>query len=160
MADAARNRSSASPNRLRRPESNSARKWSIGKISRHASTACPWLVSAITPSELPFALQPPPSETLFPKFVQKDIVAVRYLGTVFPAYVSERVQPIAVVMVGQKFNWKPSIGAALTDSPRTLERSQQGLCFGTPDHSGIIVGNKSLAKYRHKRPMSAHFEGV
>ena len=89
----------------------------------HASMACPWLVSATTPSELPLALQPPPSETLFTKFVQKDIVAVRYLGTVFPAYVSERVQPIAVVMVGQKFNWKPSIGAALTDSPRTLKRS-------------------------------------
>jgi hypothetical protein len=94
----------------------------LAKYQFHASTACPWLVSAITPSELPLALQPPPSETLFTKFVQKDIVAVRYLGTVFPAYVSERVQPIAVVMIGQKFNWKPSIEAALTDSPRRVEK--------------------------------------
>jgi len=42
-------------------------------------------------------------------------------------------------MVGQKFDREPSIGAALTDASRTLERSQQRLCFGVSDHVGIIV---------------------
>src|ERR1700729_3215723 len=78
----------------------------------------------ITPSELPLALRLPPSETPFTKFIQKNIVAVKYLATVFPAHVIERAQAIAVVMVSQKFNRKPSIGAALTDASRPLKRSQ------------------------------------
>jgi hypothetical protein len=83
-----------------------------------------YLIAPVSPSELPLALPLPPPETPFTKFVQKNIVAVRYLATVFPAHISERAQSIAVVMVGQKFNWKPSIGTALTDASRTLERSQ------------------------------------
>jgi len=81
-------------------------------------------VPPITPSELPLALPLLPSETPFTKFIQKNIVAVKYLDTVFPAHISERAQSIVVVMVGQKFNRKPSIGTALTDASRTLERSQ------------------------------------
>jgi len=84
----------------------------------------PWLVSAITPSELPLALPLPPSETPFTQFVLKNIVAVRHLDTIFPAHVSERVQFIPVVVVGQKFNWKPVTGTALTQRPKPLERLQ------------------------------------
>jgi hypothetical protein len=76
------------------------------------------------PSELPLALPLPPSETPFTKFVLKNIVAVRYLDTIFPAHVSERAQCIPVVVVGQKFNWKPVTRTALTKGPKPLERSQ------------------------------------
>jgi hypothetical protein len=110
---------------------------------------------AITPSELPLAFPLPPPETPFSKFVQKDVVTVRYLATVFPAYVSERVQPIAVIMVGQKFNRKPSIGIALTNASRTLERSQQRQCFGAFDHGRIIVPSDDWRNIALKIPKSA-----
>jgi hypothetical protein len=78
----------------------------------------------MTPSELPLALPLPPSEISLTKFIQKNIVVVGYLGTVLPAHVGERAQSIAVVTLGQKFNRKPSIGTALTEASRTLERSR------------------------------------
>jgi hypothetical protein len=100
----------------------------------------------IPPSELPFAFPLPPSETPFTNVVQKNVVPVRYVGTVFPADVSERMQLISPVVVNQKFNWKPLGVSAFAQGARTLKRSQQGLYFSASHQGVIIVRWDCLAK--------------
>ena len=76
-----------------------------------------------SPSELPLALPLPPSEASFTHVVQKNVVPVRYVSTVFPANVSERMQLVSLVVVHQKFNRKPLGVVAFAQGARTFERS-------------------------------------
>jgi hypothetical protein len=77
-----------------------------------------------SPSELPVALPLPPFEAALTHVIQKEVVPVGYLATVFTVNVSERVQLIALVVVHQKFNWKPVGVSTFAQGANTFERTQ------------------------------------